>query len=863
MYKKLVATSLASLMAVATLLTAVLAATQLGDFPGFLATKTESGSTLNTLVVVGESAATSDVVGAIDLAAAMASESYEVVTTGGVTVAAPTVTSGASLSSAGNPLYLDTALSSVKPTFTSSDLSTLLAGGTYVDSAGNEYAYSQYIDIDTGGVVKVKYTTKSGTTMPALGLDIPAGSNLYKYRLVFSKPTGLDTATSLDILGASYTITSVSDSPKEIQMLSGRNAATMNTGETRTFTVDDKSYEITLNSIGTTSGGTLVALLTVNGEAVNVNNGQTKTLSDGTVIGASDIVQVGSAGEGSAKIFVGAMKIKLSGSSLYHDNTVVNGVTVSWSGYPSANLTQISVSYAPTTEELLQSGESVTDPAFSAFKILFGGIAPSLDDTENRETITIQPSSTSQLGITFTTSAGYSLSQNFAYNASGALDLSASGSYAIHVVEGKVANLNDYIVVSQYGTWPNVYGHILQFTSITQPTSSSPGTVTLRDVASGDTTSVSIDFATGSGTMYLDGFAYTVANTTSANQIVIKWHGTTPGSSSSNPLAVYPAIATSKGALVAFAGPMEDVISFTAAGTKWLELPSSTSKVNVTYDGTSIFVNGINIAAGAKAVQVGKVFYVFSTDTGNDVDVDVSKDQTSGSTTGLGVPSIIFVENDDNNLEYHAIIVPSQGSTTQVGAASPKLTNGLTSLQSEGTTNYQSAMDYYGALVRYYTPTSGANSVTISYPSSQVTATVVVGATPTVTTTTTGAVTYNKIVPIRTTIAKLDSEVTDADKSNYNLVLVGGPCVNTLVADLAAAGTFDYTCDTWPGRDFALVKAIDDAYAPGKVVLVVAGTRAEDTRLATSALVMDKLAGQTVSAVEITGTIAAPVITAV
>jgi S-layer protein (TIGR01564 family) len=108
-----------------------------------------------------------------------------------------------------------------------------------------------------------------------------------------------------------------------------------------------------------------------------------------------------------------------------------------------------------------------------------------------------------------------------------------------------------------------------------------------------------------------------------------------------------------------------------------------------------------------------------------------------------------------------------------------------------------------------------------------------------------------------------------AAKATYtakNLVLVGGPCKNTVVADLAATGAFPYTCANWPAaRNFGLIKVIDGAYVPGKVVVVAAGTTRAETNLACAALQLydTKLAGQTASTVEVTGTVDSPVITAV
>jgi hypothetical protein len=133
---------------------------------------------------------------------------------------------------------------------------------------------------------------------------------------------------------------------------------------------------------------------------------------------------------------------------------------------------------------------------------------------------------------------------------------------------------------------------------------------------------------------------------------------------------------------------------------------------------------------------------------------------------------------------------------------------------------------------------------------------------------TTAGGTYKTVVPLSLPVAKLASEVSPADKANANIVLVGGPCANSLVQALVDAGKLDssFTCaggipgPAWtPGA--AYVKVIEDAFATGRVALVVAGTNAADTRLATSLLSQGKLEDQTASGVKVSGTVTAPVIT--
>jgi hypothetical protein len=119
-------------------------------------------------------------------------------------------------------------------------------------------------------------------------------------------------------------------------------------------------------------------------------------------------------------------------------------------------------------------------------------------------------------------------------------------------------------------------------------------------------------------------------------------------------------------------------------------------------------------------------------------------------------------------------------------------------------------------------------------------------------------------VPITSAIAKLDSELTTANKAK-NLISVGGSCVNSVTAD---ALELEYpTCgaaSTIP-EDKGLIKVVDSPYTDGKVVVVIAGWEKDNTRAACSAAQQydTKLTGVTAEAVEVTGTIGAPTVTEV
>ena len=177
-------------------------------------------------------------------------------------------------------------------------------------------------------------------------------------------------------------------------------------------------------------------------------------------------------------------------------------------------------------------------------------------------------------------------------------------------------------------------------------------------------------------------------------------------------------------------------------------------------------------------------------------------------------------------------------------------------------TSSQDVVTDGGQIVVAPNSNSAGNQVVINVPAQALKVKAYVGKAGGVVSGGTGGTTYT-VLKITQAVAKLDSEVTATDRSNNDMVLVGGPCVNTLVADLNSAAKFPYSCGNWPGRNFGRIQAIADAFTSGKTAFVIAGTRAEDTTLATR-IAQTGYPGATdsqkaASSTEVTGTVSSPV----
>ncbi len=77
-----------------------------------------------------------------------------------------------------------------------------------------------------------------------------------------------------------------------------------------------------------------------------------------------------------------------------------------------------------------------------------------------------------------------------------------------------------------------------------------------------------------------------------------------------------------------------------------------------------------------------------------------------------------------------------------------------------------------------------------------------------------------------------DIDLTASMKSNFNLIIVGGPVANNITADLVASGVSIVDWYSSEGE----IETISNAFSPGKYAIIAAGQNREATRLASQAL---------------------------
>ena len=181
----------------------------------------------------------------------------------------------------------------------------------------------------------------------------------------------------------------------------------------------------------------------------------------------------------------------------------------------------------------------------------------------------------------------------------------------------------------------------------------------------------------------------------------------------------------------------------------------------------------------------------------------------------LGPLNITAAYDDvtDNSIEWNSSTVSSLGTTQGWGLFD----------ESDENDDFQKFYTKKGTLIKY--DREDQQSLVIEHPYDTTYAKVYIAPTEASTSeTSTNVVTT--IVPISISAVKLDTEVSSV--TNNNIVAVGGPCANSVVAELMGNPA---DCGTALGIESgqALIKLFENG---DYVALVVAGQDAMDTRLA-------------------------------
>jgi hypothetical protein len=880
MSKKIIASLLSALMAVVGLAAPVLAA-YLSEYPTFLPEI--------PYIVVGEDAKPEDVISAADIAIGLAELSTEE-KTAVAAVAAAEVTGGVSLDTADSRLYLSYNTNAVKQMLTSTDLPTLLASGTVEDTAGTKYTYSMYLGIGqkeiqyaqpdvTGGKKEPDYLIKLGTSAGS-----SSTAHIIRAWVTFSKEFNASKAVgkTLTLFGKEFTISSETDTT-ELVLFGIAGKDTIEAGETKTITVGETEYTVTL--VGVVDEDT--AILEVDGVRKEVDEDNTYDFA-GTSVYVEDVFYYKVPEEtGSIVISIGAERYVFQNGQSVKKGTAgaeetVKGTYVSLSTSPQ-QLSELSVYFdaysATPAVDYIEAGTTWADPIFE-IKVAYDGPA-SIDSEE----ILVQPGASNYYTITFTDKYGYSGTITWAYDS----DVTSAGGESlqdeigepIHILENETAELSEYLFAAS-STFP----HMLKITSIeiTEDGTDDVAKITFRDVFSG--TEYKVDKSGDLGTLtsltllddalVIDGVKYDVwvQDVTAGDKAALVRDGATN-------IVVYPVIPTKYGATIALTDDKlvgDELSSDTiyVVPTGYINISSiggagsnDWATVSRSTDGTTYTtVATVNTTSSQEvSVQLGRVYYIVKVGIGatagdGAVDVTFYLDGEQDSDTGDGLvgPAVLIVEEETkvDNADAFVLNVTNDATTDKrLELQTPVYTHASTNIYAGVGTESTYITHYlteWGSKIVY--DTTAAGTATITYPDTQVYHLIAVGEAPEWEAVT-GEVTYEEFVPVTTSIALLDTEVTDAHKAK-SMILVGGPAVNRLTAEVWGLDYPTYGAESGIPEGKAVIEILDSPWTSGKYVVVVAGWEAENTRAAALALLQHatQLVGIDASKAIIEGTVA-------
>ncbi len=795
--KRLVALGAGATMLGATVMGAM--AADLSSYPNSF----QTDGVFNGIFVVGESAKPIDNLAMTDIATAMwykkASTSKTTTVSGDAWKAATSSkslemanSSAAAGSISGEQLY-------DMLTYLSKDELKALADGTYKTGEAS-YTFSQYLYFDTGNTNTneiVKYA-ESDDDVTDVFFFVDSGMNIGEYKLEFNSNAESDVYattgsastsgtvlqdfedTKITMLGKEYTIVlarrpeSTPEDSIKLTLMGGSTSGSLKEGEEKTYKVGTSSYKVKLVYTDETN-----AKFTVNGESTDkLQVGDTYKLKDGNEIGVSELLyQAYAGGVHSADFFVGASKVEL------RDNDITDAVS---------------------SNEMAVGGETID----GADVIITGS-----DDNTTFSLSTIQINMTAQ--DDYYVGAGKKLSDT----------IKAVGD------EKEILFTNNWDI--EYKGLTTEDNHDIKLDSTTDRKYK-----LIYYDGDGNKVSMPLFYATNSEnlTMSEESGEKCVSFRENLNISKNDYFVITGGTSTDGTAKTYTL--QYKGADKSTATSPK--IKFKNLGSgKTLEYSVNTATGNVV---STIKVGGFSFNVENNSAKTGKDFDIRVDQNGGgsspsaaNVDVvdyygasigltNVPTTRCLSTVDGVNMTINTTNSNDYDNIEPAIIFLAVDATATNEVTVNTFQVDGEDNLLTpEGEENIKYGYTSMGGKITYEEPSSAPNLFTYNYPKNQRLPQVYVTSGATKTTTTSGG----DLALVQVVDAtKLDSEVKSTGAQN--MIVVGGPCVNSVSAKLMGNPK---VCTTGFSPGKAVVKMYEDATTK-KMAMLVAGYSGKDTRLA-------------------------------
>lgn len=796
-------------------------------------------------IVIGEKAATSDVLGAVDISASLQANS---VTTEEVEIpgAAGEVNldgDAFKIQAGSDLLEIREDIGSVYDTLTDSELEALRGGSITTDEGNTDYNQYLRFEDSTNSIslqsMAVNYVEDEEDVLGDF-LVVDDNFPFFEWEIEFTEGLESDTTggelTDLEdevfnIFGTDFTfVNSVIDTSNDdvtLEFMAGDVSDTLREGETKTYTIDGVDYEVTAVFISDPSGNNAApeAKFAVNGEiADSLTDGGTDTLNNGLQIGVRDLLV--NSREGVVEFFLGANKIEFTDTN-YGDATLSSGEYAGTVEIANENIEDGSV--AIVGQELSSGAKfEITNIKYrlkadasvgSTIYVPPGhGVREFLDEPEG------------MLSPTFDI-----LYEGLSQPAFTPLNVEAQSdhSYELTLTNVRGKQYSDVpLVTNKDGTF--LWGDDEDRFWFTEPSLNFTGTDGTVPAGLGNTNTATTPFP-----IFDDHYFVLSENAIGASN-----------EKTDSAVMRYDDIDTS-----------DRILTFTDMSTgedRQVTYTTETTNTAVLGVASNFVVEGQTYTVWVKNDTAGNDAYALAVDLtgdGNLTGEEVGFVVRGGGVLDLGVQAQSSLDNgqvDASSITMNVSIPGNQfDDSTATFAESfwwtiTNASNSRVNLAVSGNNhnpanagsnewddfdiiNDDSADDYdrglldYGAMIEYYNPSGSddAEDLRIDFPSQQVGAQVFVVA-GTVERSGSGGVVRDVVNPIAVGLAVLDVDA-DGLLGNENLIIVGGPCAN-MVASEFLGNPADCAEGFEPGKAMISAQEMGDS-----VAILVAGYEAQET----------------------------------
>lgn len=877
------------------MLTSTVALAAAASYPAPFVTK--AGADV-AIVHGGAEAAFTDLVAVTDVASSLSTELAKMTASGSTSAGVNDDVSGEvyALFTGSSPLLLNSSISTVRGTVSSTNLPTVLADSDFSGNVDATITHTIKVGPNARAIF-AKQPTSSDDPTVGISVGTTSGNYLYNASISFNKAVNFSHSDSegeeIELFGQSFTVASATDGT-DLVLFKSSETVSLNSVDSPSASVTVAGAEYTIELVSSTDDLARIRVTDSSGgsSTKSINEDDSKTVQ-GIEVAVTYANEDTARNLIEADLIVGASRIKLTDGEevkVGTDDDPLDGTYVDFTTNPSA-MTEIVVQvYAESgSDDTILPGEAFVDPVFGSFKLNFAGLSISEDDA-SRETIEVKTSGNDKMSIDVTNWQAKDLTSFEWINnesGNGAAFLGDSSEWQIVTKEMGHINESAYAMVGNEDE-----GYLVRLRTLSNSSSSTPSDdkVVFENIF--DTTQTweaQITSVEGSGTVSIGGNDYTVTYLDDRDGDNDEGVRLNYPESSGNDMIVYPTVETLKGAKLAFYEPLTialDNWDGSGSDATGLLFPDGDGYTTITVsaigdqNGTSFNITEgsgtpaqVGVTAHAEtvtttSVTVGKLTYsVTASGTANQTTLYLQ--DVDG--TDITRPALVLFEEQDDANDYQAIIVQTGGAGTSdngVGVSDVDFTwngdvdmessaYGSSGMQLESDEDLYQMMDIWGTIATTDQSTSDQYTLSISYPDDQVQTSLYVAeeeASITVGGGSSGGATSAKSLG---SVSVTDSEVSSV--SGKNLVVIGGSCVNSVAADLLGIANPScgdaFTAATGVGSGQYLIETF--SRSSGKVATLVAGYNAGDTTNAAKALTTQSI--DTTAGKKYTGTSATSV----